>query len=153
MKADCSAEDALYMLGKCSTTDLCIPSPWFLEIVSLCSSGSLWTHYVTLANPELAILLHQCLKCWDYRCVPLPPWLTERSIWIVSFFPFAFRHLVFLFFLNLFIYFRGLGFELIASQLQSRCTQSGHSTFWAIHPSPFCSGYFGDGVSRTILPG
>jgi hypothetical protein len=41
-----------------------------------------------------------------------------------------------------------LGFELRALHLQSR-----HSTVWATPPSPFCSGYFGDGDLKNYLPG
>jgi hypothetical protein len=47
----------------------------------------------------------------------------------------------------------GLGFEFRAWCLQSRCSQSRHSTTWATLPRPFFSGYFGDGVSRTICRG
>jgi hypothetical protein len=32
------------------------------------------------------------------------------------------------------------------------CLQSRHSTTWATPPVHFCSGYFGDGVLRTICP-
>jgi hypothetical protein len=40
----------------------------------------------------------------------------------------------------------GLGFELKASCLQSRC-----SAGWSIPLVHFCSGYFGDGISWTIF--
>jgi hypothetical protein len=78
--------------------------------------------------------------------IPSSPWfiLLHSNYYHLT----SFIYMLLIFYFCLSFWGVGLDFELRTSFLQSRCSNT-----WAILPVYFCSGYFGDGLLRTVCPG